>query len=346
MHHHTISKRGLKASQTALRSDMHLYFRALSNMYHPDDNPDGDFPLNVAENKLNWSMLKAKMEDVTKEKSIPHWVAGYTSSLGHQGFREIVSGFLSRYLAKYPISAHQIALSAGATSVIDVTSWILGDAGDVAVFPAPCYPVYKQDIGNKAAIERYDLITHHDTDELNKGLILTQAHLEKTKQDITESGKQMKMLVLTQPDNPTGSIYTKDQLEMAAQWCIQNEIHLIVNEIYGLCLLDINDSSITNDYDDPIVFTSFTEMIHQYNSPYLHLWYALSKDLGISGMRIGLLYTHNELLLRAYENLNAPSMISNHTQWLLGEILSDYTFMDLFLSKQKQSLTEVYVLVT
>jgi aspartate/methionine/tyrosine aminotransferase len=80
-------------------------------------------------------------------------------------------------------------------------------------------------------------------------------------------------------------------------------------------------------------------------SEYLHLWYALSKDLGISGFRVGLLYSHNAALLEAYENLNLSHTVSNHTQWLLQHLLTDDDFMTSYVAENQRRLTEAYAVV-
>ena len=82
--------------------------------------------------------------------------------LGAPDFRTAAASFLEKHLTACPLAPDQLGVSAGATSVIEMTSFILADSGDVAVIPAPCYPVYKQDIGNMSGMERYDLITHHE----------------------------------------------------------------------------------------------------------------------------------------------------------------------------------------
>ena len=80
-------------------------------------------------------------------------------------------------------------------------------------------------------------------------------------------------------------------------------------------------------------------------SDFLHLWYAVSKDLGISGFRVGLVYSQNAALLEAYENLNLTHSVSNHTQWVLERLLTDAEFMTLYLERNQKCLTESYAVV-
>lgn len=344
-HKKLLSKRGQKAHDTVLRIDFELFFEASKNMYDKDTNLNGAFPLNTAENKQSWPLLKEKMELLLLEKSIPNWVANYTSCLGDESFRIALARFLSKFLTKCPINPEHLGISAGATAIIEMTAWLLADASDVVVFPTPSYPVYKQDIGNKANLERYDLVTHHEIADLKNKPALKIKHLKKAKKEIEKQGKKFKVLVLTTPDNPTGGIYTKKQLNRIADYCIKNHIHLIVNEIYGLSIIDTAHPAIKNDYAKQRAFSSFAKIMATKKSPYLHLWYALSKDMGISGFRVGAVYSQNEAFIKAYDNLNAPHLVSNHTQWLLSEILSDHDFMEKYITHNQRLLTESYILV-
>lgn len=339
----TLSRRGQTAFHTQLRVDFDIFFEASNDMYHAVDNPDGKFPLNTAENKLSWHLLKERMEIIGLEKSIPDWVPFYTSCLGHDSFRQTVASFLSRFLTGCPMQPEHLAISVGASAVVEMTAWLLGDAGDVAVFPTPSYPVYKQDIGNKAGMERYNLITHHEISEIAQKPILKIKQLKKAKKDIETQGKKFKFLVLTTPDNPTGGTYTIKRLEKIADWCIKHKIHLIVNEIYGLSQLNTKHPAIEKDYKKHRKFVSFGKIMQDKRSPFLHFWYALSKDLGISGFRVGVLHTFNEPLLKAYDNLNVSHLVSNHTQWILSEIMSDHDFMEKYIQYNQETLTNSYV---
>ena len=338
----SISKRGLKASKSILRVDMDKYYEAIQNLYHAEKNPQGTFPLNMAENKLNWPMLRGKLMDVSKQE-IPDWVAGYTSGLGARPFREAVARFLETFLTKCPIDPDRLAFSAGATSVVEMTSLVLGDPGDVVCVPAPCYPVYKQDIGNIAQLQRYDILTHHDLTSLQNGPILGLTHLEEARQKLERAGKVFKILILTNPDNPTGGIYPYEKLLEIAHWCLDHQIHLIVNEIYGLSLIDTDHPELCGDYKKQVTFVSFARIMQTKKSDYLHLWYSFSKDFGISGFRVGFVYSYNELFIRAYQNLNYSHLVSNHSQWQLQKVLEDKNFVHEFLSTNQILLTKAYV---
>lgn len=339
----SLSQRGAIASNSVLRFDLEIFFEAVQNLYHKEDNPDGTFPLNIAENKLSWPVLKSKMREITSENDIPDWVSNYTSSLGAPEVRQAIAAFLSRFLTGCLINPAEIGMSAGATSVIEMTAWILGEPGDVAVFPAPCYPVYKQDMGNKAGVERYNLVTHHELAEISKGPVLDIPHLEKAFNDIKSQGKRFRFLVLTTPDNPTGGVFEYEKLLKITDWCLERDIHLIVNEIYGLSLINTRHPELKDDYQKVTEFISFARIMETKKSDFLHLWYAFSKDFGASGFRVGLVYSHNEQFIKAYENFNATHMVSNYAQWIFQKVLEDHDFVDHYIQINQTLLTESYL---
>ncbi len=302
-------------------------------------------PLNVAENILSWEDLRHRIGLLTAQNQVPDWVPGYTSMLGAPAFRAASASFLEKHLTKCNLDPDQLGISAGATSVIEMTSFILADPGDVAVIPAPCYPVYKQDIGNMSGMERYDLVTHHELSEITGGPTLSVAHLERARIEIERAGKRFRILILTNPDNPTGGVYSHQQLVRFTDWCVDQGIHLVVNEIYGLSLIDTQHPVIREDYTEDVVFSSFANIMQAKQSDLLHLWYAFSKDLGISGLRVGLVYSQNESFIKAYGNVNLSHTASNYTQWVLQLLLSDTDFMSSYVANNRARLTESYAIV-
>jgi 1-aminocyclopropane-1-carboxylate synthase len=153
------------------------------------------------------------------------------------------------------------------------------------------------------------------------------------------------MLILTTPDNPTGGIYSESRLSEIANWCMEREIHLVVNEIYGLSLIDTRHPAIEADYAGESTFVSFAKIMTERQSDFLHLWYAVSKDFGISGFRTGVVYSQNPSLLTAYQNLNLTHSVSNHTQWVLQRLLSDTEFVTGYVEENQRRLTESYAVV-
>ncbi len=336
-----LSERGTKAQHNALRPDLDLYFQAAKNTYRAD-NPTGNLLLNIAENGLCRSLLAEKLRELAAA-DLPEWIFSYTDSRGNTAFREVMSRFLEKHFTEEALDADALAMAAGATAVVELTAFCLGNPGDVALIPSPAYSVYTQDIGIKAGMERIDVPMRGIFETAEASLDISA--LEAAWQACRQQGKQVACLILTHPNNPTGQIYRESNLHKLADWCINRKIHLIVSEIYGLSRLDSRFPTIQSDYLEAIPFLSFLKIIRQRRSPYLHWWYALSKDFGMSGFRVGMLYSENRGLIRAFANASAPHMISNHTQWLLTRLFEEEAFIAEYIEENQRRLTKSYALV-
>jgi 1-aminocyclopropane-1-carboxylate synthase len=339
----SLSARGSKAAVARPRPDLDVFHEAQHNLYDATSNPDGAILLTVAENALGWSDMKRKIEAITADRSLPDWVAKYTNAPGHPDVVNAVSSFMAQHLTSCRIDPDQLVLTAGAMSAMNISANVLGDPGDVVVIPAPSYPVYTHDVGAMAGLMRYDLVTHHEVAEIADGPLLTTSHLDAARDDIEGAGRRFRLLILTTPDNPTGGMFDRQRLEAIAAWCERHRIHLIVNEIYALSLIDTDHPELAGDYRSRPEFVSFAQILGDRKSEYLHYCYALSKDFGLSGFRFGLIYSLNDAFIRAAQTLNTFGMISNPTQWVMQNVLEDKSFVSSFIEQNKAKLTAAYV---
>ena len=75
---------------------------------------------------------------------------------------------------------------------------------------------------------------------------------------------------------------------------------------------------------------------------FVHLVYGLSKDWCASGLRVGLLHSRNKPLAQALNSLCAFASVSNHTQHVLTEVLSDDAWVESFLAGNAAALGRSY----
>ncbi len=341
----SLSERGNILATNPARVDFELFAEASQNLYCPDENPNGSFPLNVAENHLMGPIIKSQLAAIIQQNEIPDWVLNYAPLLGHPDIRTEIARFMELYLCKCSIPYDTIGLSAGASAIIEVSSFILANPGDVVVIPAPSYPMYTNDLGVKSGIDRFDLQTHYDIQDIGSGAPVKIDLLDKAWGELKAQGKCFKLLLISSPDNPTGCMYTESELRKLADWCIQHEVHMIVNEIYGLSLIDTQDDVLQQDYSIQGTYSSFAKLMIELNSDYLHLWYAFSKDFAMSGLRIGVVHSLNKAFLKGIENVNVPHMVSNFTQWTVGEMLKNTGFIKAYILENKKRLNHSYKLV-
>lgn len=328
-----------------MRADRAVSVEAMRNRFDPTSNPTGAIAMNVAENKLCWPELQSRMRQAFIDAPPPTWTAGYTHARGHPEVRETVADFLARHLTGCELDGSRITLTAGAGAAIDLIAFVLGDPGDVVAFPAPAYPVYTHDITARSGLVRHNMIRASQAAADLPSPFPSPQDLDRARQDVQADGRRLRMVVLTQPDNPTGRIYSDSALDDICDWCIEHEVHLLVNEIYGLSLIDTQHPALVADYTDPASFSSFAPILERRRSDFLHYCYAFSKDFGLSGFRLGLLYSRNPGLNAALGNLNTSHMSSNLTQWTMQQVLADEDFTSHYVATMRHRLTDAYVQV-
>ena len=104
----SLSQRGVIA-KTPGRSDFEYIMKGIMDPYHPSKNPNGYLSMLVADNKLCWSELKKKIQDVQKKDTLPEWCLGYTDMKGQCDFRAAVANMMQKTWIQAPVNPDNIA---------------------------------------------------------------------------------------------------------------------------------------------------------------------------------------------------------------------------------------------
>ena len=145
----------------------------------------------------------------------------YTSNAGLKELREEIGIYLHR---KYNLSYNwngEILVTIGGSEAIDVAMRVMLDPGDEVIIPQPSYVSYEPCV--IMAGGRPVIVELREEDEFR----LTAEQLEKAVTDRT------KLLVLPFPNNPTGSIMERNDLEAIAKVIIEKDLFVISDEIYS-----------------------------------------------------------------------------------------------------------------
>ena len=154
-------------------------------------------------------------------KSVQAGKTQYTSNAGLLSLREEIAGYLSaRFNAVYEPGS-EIIVTIGASEAIDLALRTLVCPGDEVLIPSPSYVSYAPNAaitgGVAVAVET----------SAKNGFALTPELLEKA---ITPRSKA---LILPYPNNPTGAIMTRAQLEKIAEVAERHDLFVISDEIYA-----------------------------------------------------------------------------------------------------------------
>ena len=145
----------------------------------------------------------------------------YTSNAGLKDLRVEICNYLKRKFSLDYDPLSEVLVTVGGSEAIDLAIRSLVNEGDEVIIPEPCYVSYKP----CAILANAKPVTIDLKAENN--FRLTATELENAITDKT------KVLVLAFPNNPTGAVMTKDDLEAIAKVVIKHDIYVISDEIYA-----------------------------------------------------------------------------------------------------------------
>ena len=232
--------------------------------------PDFDTP-----NHIKAAAIKAIQDGQTK----------YTPAAGTPAVRQAVAYRIKEdFGVEYDPS--QIIVSSGAKACLFAVFSALLNPGDEVVIPAPYWVSYTEQIRMVGGVP---VPVFAGEDQHFK---ITSAQLEAAITDKT------KAFVLNNPSNPTGMIYSRDELSALAEICVKHDLYIISDEIYyRLC------------YDGK----SFTSLATLGEAVKAHtiLINGVSKSYAMTGWRCGYAACGDKALAK---------VISNSLSHMLGSI--------------------------
>ncbi len=143
----------------------------------------------------------------------------YTPAAGLSDLREAIAAKTLRD-SGYAVDPSQVVVTNGGKHAVYQTCQVLLDPGDEVLLPAPYWVTYPSAIalagGRTVAIP---------TDE-STNFSVSVDDLEAATTDRT------KMLIFVSPSNPTGAVYTEDQVRAIGEWAADKGIWVMTDEIY------------------------------------------------------------------------------------------------------------------
>ena len=145
----------------------------------------------------------------------------YTSNAGLMELRQEISSYVKRkYQAEYDPKT-EILVTVGGSEAIDLAMRAMLNPGDEVLIPQPSFVAYEP-----CAVMADGVVKTIDLKEENE-FRLTAQELRDSISDRT------KILVLPFPNNPTGAIMTREDLEAIAKVIIEKDLIVVSDEIYS-----------------------------------------------------------------------------------------------------------------
>ncbi|MBQ8228089.1 MAG: pyridoxal phosphate-dependent aminotransferase [Clostridia bacterium] len=170
--------------------------------------------------------FKAPDEIIKKIESSLTETEGYSTSKGLLSAREAIVKYCTEEKGIEGITVNDIYTGNGVSELITMSMQGLLDKGDEILVPSPDYPLWTASVtlaGGTAV--------HYICDESSDW----QPDIDDIKEKITPNTKG---IVVINPNNPTGALYSKDILQKIADLATENGMIIFADEIYDRLVMD------------------------------------------------------------------------------------------------------------
>jgi len=225
----------------------------------------------------------------------------------------------------------------GCGALLNLLSFLLLDKGDCVLLPTPTYAMLYNDLSSLAGVEIVDV-------PCSPGSPLTPELLSAAEGRAAARGLRVRALLLLNPDNPLGTVREPQEVRQLLAWCDERELHVISDEIYALSVWEGEPftSTAAIRWEQCQAAAGSSSSSSSSSSSFLgdrtHILWGFSKDFCASGLRLGVLFSHNQQLLTALDNVSYFTAAPNPIQDMVGEMLGDEAWLEGFLAGNKNTL--------
>ena len=203
------------------------------------------------------------------KKAIDENFSKYTPVNGIMEFRQAVCHYFKRM---YDVDSkpENVIITTGGKQSLANTLMVLLNEGDDVLLPAPYWTSYPDLIrlagGNPVLVKADSSRAFHiDVSDLEKAVT-----------------PKTKMIILNTPSNPTGAVYSQEEVDAMVQWCFERDIFVLADEIYDQLVFDGKPVSTAKWWQ------KYPEKIAVLNG--------LSKAFAMPGWRVGFTLAHEDLI--------------------------------------------------
>ncbi|GAB6073439.1 pyridoxal phosphate-dependent aminotransferase [Nautilia lithotrophica] len=262
---------------------------------------------------------------IIKEEAIKAINEGFTKYTAVAGIPEVLEAIRIKLKRDNNLdySKDEIIVSNGAKQSLFNIMACLIEEGDEVIIPAPYWVTYPELVkyhdGKPVAIETTEETNFKLTPDMLKKYITSKT----------------KMIILTSPSNPTGAVYSKEELTALAEVLKDTNIWVVSDEMYEKLIYEGEFCATASINDDMLQRTITVN--------------GLSKSHAMTGWRFGYLASKNKELIKAMIKLQSQmtSNINSITQKaaipaLLGKADADVEMMRKEFKKRRDYVYEAF----
>jgi aspartate aminotransferase len=223
-------------------------------------------------------------------------VEGHTKYTPSGGTAQLKDAVINKFKQDQNLTytPSEIIVTSGAKHALYTLFQVLLDEGDEVIIPTPYWVSYPEQVklagGNPVIVEGKQENSYKITPEQ-----LADSITERTK-----------AVIINSPSNPTGMIYSSDELKALGQVCLENNVLIVSDEIYEKLVYDGNSH------------TSIAELSEELKKQTIII-NGVSKSHSMTGWRIGYA-AGNETIIKAMTNLASHSTSNPTTTSQYGAV--------------------------
>lgn len=234
------------------------------------------------ENPVNLSIGQPDFDvpEEIKEIGIKSIREGFNSYTVTQGIPELRDAVCEQYRDRHGVEFEDILITSGVSGGLTLAFIALVEEGDEVLLTDPYFVMYKH-LANLFGGKPVFLDTYPDF----------AVSPEKLEEKVTQ---RTKILVLNSPANPTGRVYSGDELREIAEFARRHDLLVISDEIYDHFIYDEPHETFAKYYEKTLLLNGF------------------SKSSAMTGWRVGYAAGPHEVVesmktLQQYSFVCAPS---------------------------------------
>lgn len=240
-------------------------------------------------------------EVLDRLKTFDETNVAYGPSEGLPGFLDVLHDYYRD--AGIPLERGEIFVTTGGSEAILFVLGVIADHGDEVLVFEPFYTNYSG-FSNLLGVRTVP-VTSRGEDGYH---LPSRAEIEARITDRTRA------ILICSPNNPTGTVYTDEELETLASICRDRGLYLVADEVYREFTYDgrKHRSTLTLDgLDDRVVVVD-----------------SLSKRISVCGLRVGCIVSRNRALMDAVMRCGqarlCPPTVAQYIAIGMGDVPSSY----------------------
>ncbi|CEF61944.1 Aminotransferase, class I/classII domain and Pyridoxal phosphate-dependent transferase, major region, subdomain 1 and Pyridoxal phosphate-dependent transferase, major region, subdomain 2 and Pyridoxal phosphate-dependent transferase domain-containing protein [Strongyloides ratti] len=243
------------------------------------------------------------------------------SPTGMESIKVSCANFICSHLS-CNISPKQLIITPGTTATLDMLAFTLFDPSDCILCPAPYINKYHEIFAIKNNINLIPIYF----EDINTPK-LSRSQFESTYLKC----KKVKGILISNPHNPTGSIFSSEQIREIIQFSEDKKILLIMDEATSFSIYD-------NDGKEK--FNTILKDIERFKKYKNIFWtWSFSKDMLLPGLRFSLVYMEDEKTFECMDKLSSYYTVNGLTQNFAEEFLHDKQWFDELQKTKNEELS-------